>query len=48
MVEVIRKHNKVSKQEALVIAIEKKLRQVGIPEPEKKELTHTLMSFREV
>ncbi len=35
MVEVIRKHNKVSKQEALVIAIEK-LRQVGIPEPEKR------------
>ncbi|QUI25800.1 ABC transporter ATP-binding protein [Vallitalea pronyensis] len=35
MVEVIRKHKKVSKRQALMIAIEK-LRQVGIPEPEKR------------
>lgn len=35
MVEVIRKHKKVSKKEAVEIAIDK-LRQVGIPEPEKR------------
>lgn len=35
MVEVIRRHQKVSKKEAVEIAIEK-LRMVGIPEPEKR------------
>ncbi len=35
MVEIIRKHRKVSKKEALDIAVEK-LRMVGIPQPEKR------------
>lgn len=35
MVEVIRRHQKVSKKEAVQIAIDK-LRMVGIPEPEKR------------
>jgi len=35
MVEVIRRHQKVSKKEAVQIAIEK-LKMVGIPEPEKR------------